>query len=117
MYQEFSKEDNILEFNGGAFLVRDKTKGGEDNEIGWAYILIVNMKTIEIGYYENTTKLTKPKIQLIRVRLQNEISEKHLEKISIMCNRGFNTHYAYNFSQCSTYLYYAQEFFLNLSKN
>lgn len=107
--------DSILDFMCGAFLVHNKEKGGEENEIGWVYVMIKNNRTIEIGHLENTVKrLDKRRFPLMYIHLTFELTQKQLELTSIMCNRNFNTCYAYNFAQKSTYLHCAEEFFRGL---
>lgn len=107
--------DSILDFVCGAFLVHDKSKGGDANEVGWAYITIKNKRIIEIGHIENTVKrLDKRRFPLMYIHLNSELSQEQLELTSIMCNRSFNTCFSYNFAQKSTYLHYAEEFFNSL---
>lgn len=107
---------DILELNGGAFLVKDRSKGDiGSNFMGWAYVNITNLQLIEIGYLESSCEtLEKNPITLCKFVLNNPIPLEKLEYIGIMCNRGFNTTYAYNYSQSSTYIQYAKSFFMNL---
>ena len=107
---------DVLEFRGGAFLVRDKTKGDiGSNYIGWACIKIIGLQIIEIGYFDNSCiRLDNDFNMLSRFILNTPISEEKLELIGAMCSLGFNTTYAYNYAQLSTYLLYAKSFFINL---
>ena len=92
-------ENTKVTMRGYTFLVIDRTKGGESNELGWAYITISEMRLIDIGYIRDNTEISLDKFEL-----NVTISDKNLEMIEIMFKQGFRSTYSYNFAQYNTYL-------------
>jgi hypothetical protein len=98
--------------NGGPYVVRVNTNNGIEREFGWAE-LIINGKNVEV-ICENDGHIST----ILNFNLLVEIpcEYKYLELIQIYLKLGFNSIYAYNFSNITKFKSGCIDYFTRLQK-
>lgn len=103
-------EEPII-LNGGPYIVKKNINGGIEDEYGWVELIIDknNIKAIceNDGYVKTILNFS------ISYEIPREY--KYLELIQIYLKLGFNTIYAYNYSDIAKFKLGCKQYFTDLS--
>ena len=103
--------DNI-ELTGGPYIVMTNGYGGIEFRYGWAELNIENGNCIKV-ICKDDDDITRT---IVKFTIKNVIPREYkiLEKIQIYLKNGFNTCYAYNYSNINKFKLSCESYFTNL---
>jgi hypothetical protein len=104
--------EDIIELGGGPYIVKKNEGGGFEFRYGWAEINIVNGNTIKVICTDDED-VTRT---ILKFNIINTIPREYkiLEKIQIYLKLGFNSIYAYNYSDINKFKIACEKYFREL---
>jgi len=102
---------------GGPYIVKTNEYGGIEREIGWATLKIKDDHIITVVCHDDI--IGNNNICILRMQMKNLIPRNYktyYENIKIMFQRGYNTCYAYNFSNLNKFKLACEFYFEELDK-
>lgn len=103
---------DIIELNGGPYIVKKNSGGGFEYRYGWAELKIVNGKNVKVICTDDDDI----ERTILHFTIRNSIPRdyKILEKIQIYLKIGYNTIYAYNYSCIDRFKIECEKYFRDL---
>ena len=105
---------DIIELSGGPYIVMTNGGGGIEFRYGWAELNIENGNYIKVICTDEEDIIRT----IAKFTIKNIIPREYkiLEKIQIYLKNGFNTSYAYNYSNINKFKVAFEQFFINLDE-
>ena len=105
---------DIIELGEGPYVVKTNSGGGIEFAYGWSELHIENGTNIRV-ICTNDSNITRT---ILKFNINNRIPREYkiLEKIQIYLKRGFNSIYAYNYSDVNKFNNACKLFFRNLDE-
>jgi hypothetical protein len=105
---------DIIELNGGPYIVKRNSGGGFEFRYGWAELKILDGKNIKVICTDDDDV----ERTILNFTISNSIPRDYriLEKIQIYLKIGYNTIYAYNYSCIYRFKIECEKYFRDLDK-
>ena len=103
---------DIIELGGGPYIVRTNKGGGIEFRYGWSEINIENGNCIKVICKDDDDNIRT----ILQLNIKNTIPREYkiLEKIQIYLKLGFNSIYAYNYSDINKFKIACENYFRQL---
>ena len=103
---------DTIELSGGPYIIKTNAANGIEFRYGWAELNIVNGNTIKVICIDDE-EVTRT---ILKFNITNTIPREYkiLEKIQIYLKTGYNTIYAYNYSDINKFKIACENYFRQL---
>jgi hypothetical protein len=105
---------DIIELCGGPYIVKTNSANGIEFRYGWAELNIENGNCIKV-ICKDDEDITRT---ILKFNIKNQIPREYkiLEKIQIYLKLGFNSIYAYSYSDINKFKISCEAYFRNLDE-